>query len=127
MEEGTSGQGFWADRAGTTKARERLSHISEDEDDSTGDEDVPVSATTMGPTKKKKPAMNPKQNVRRQTAPPQLPGLISGVSINNYGSGTVFNRDVGNIKNATISNVGNNNSENYFQPRQKPTNAGYGY
>ena len=56
VEEGTSGQGLRTNRAGPSKARKRLeSQISEDEF-STGNEDVPVSLTTMGLAKKKKPA-----------------------------------------------------------------------
>jgi hypothetical protein len=49
------------------KTRKRLSQTSEDKE-STENEDLPVSVTTMGPQKKKKPAMTPKQNVRRQTS-----------------------------------------------------------
>ena len=58
-EEGTSIQGFGADsdRVDPTKATKRLSQLSEDElSIVTANEDVPVSLTTMEPTKKKKPA-----------------------------------------------------------------------
>jgi hypothetical protein len=115
-EEGTSGQGF-----ATTKPKKRLTQleISVDEE--------PVSVPKMGPTKEKRPTMTPGQNVRRQTAPPQLGMLTSGFSINNYGSGTVANSDLGNIKDSIISNVGNNNSTNHFQRRPKKTRTGYGY
>ena len=117
------GQGFATNRAGWMKAR--LDQMSEDEL-RIGNEDVPVSVTTMVPTKEMKSAKDPRpwQNERQQTAPAQL---TSGVSINNYSSGTVKSSDVGNIKGTTFSNMGNNNSENYFhwQPtgRQKPTYA----
>lgn len=119
VEEGNSRQGFATNRDGRTKARKRLSQISEDKlkDDNW---DVPGSVNTMGLTKEKKFVMFPGQNVRRDA---RLPVSISGVSINNYGSGIVVNRDVGNIQDSTISNVGNNNSENYFHPRPKPTYA----
>jgi hypothetical protein len=119
VEEGTSGQGFAANKAGSTNAT--LSQTSDDEL-SSDNEDVPVSVTTMGPTKEKKPAPSI-QNARRDTAPAHLPGSISGVAINNYGSGNVANRYVGNIEGSIISNVGNNNSENHFQPRRKSTYA----
>ena len=120
----TSEQGFGTNRAGPTEARKGLSQIS-DYELSTGNEDVPVSLITMSPTEEKKPAMTPKhlENVRSQTAPPQLPMSTSGVSIANYGPGNVDSRDVGNIKDSTISNVGNNNSKNYIQPRPKPKYA----
>ena len=92
----------------------------------TDNEEVPVrvSATTMGPTKEKKPAMTPRQNrdVRRHTAPVQ-PVSISGVSVHNHGPGNVYNSDVGNTKDSTVWNVGNDNSENYFQPMLKPTKS----
>lgn len=117
------------------KPQEKKTTVDEtlEDEESTGNdsesdsEDVPVSVTTMGSTKKMKSAMTPKQNVRRQTAPPQLLVPTSGVSINNYGPGTVANNDVGNIRNSTISNVGNNNSKNYYRPRPKKTFPGYGY
>ena len=67
-------------------------------------------------TKKKKPAITPRQNMRQQTAPPQFQ---MSTSIHNHGSGTMSNSDVGNIKNSNISNVGNNNSKNYYQYRPK--------
>ena len=69
----------------------------------------------------KEPAMTPGQNLRRDTAPAQLPGLTPRVSIHNYGSGNVGNSDVGNIKNSFITDVGNNNSKNYYQARPKAT------
>ena len=123
VEEWSSEQGFAANRAAPTKARKRLSQISDYE--LSTNEDVPVSVITMGPTKEMKPATTPKhrQNVRRETAPPQLPVSTSGVFIANYGPGKVDSRDVGNIKESTFSNVGNDNSENHFQPRPKPTYA----
>ena len=43
---------------GWTKAKASLSQISEGELCS-GNEDVPASVTTMGPTKERKPAMTP--------------------------------------------------------------------
>jgi len=122
-DEGTSEQGFATNRAGWVKARlGRLNQISEDELGT--DNDVPVSLTTTRTTKEKRPAITPRQNVRQDTAPAQLPVSTSGVSVHNYGSGTVVNSDVGNIEDSTISNVGNDNSENhYFQPGPKPTYA----
>jgi len=121
VEKGTSGQGFAVNKAGWMKAT--LSQTSDDEL-SPDNEDVPVSIATMGPTKEKKSAPS-KQSARQDTASAQLPVPISGVAINNYGSGNVANRDVGNIEGSIISNVGNNNSENHFpsQPRRKSTYA----
>ena len=115
VEEGNSGQGFGTDRTGTTKARKRLSHDEERADTGNESEDVPV--------KEKKPTKASKQNARRQTVPPQLavPVATSGFYINNYGSGSVVSRDSGNITNSIISNVGNNNSRNYYQLRSKST------
>ena len=83
------------------------------------------------PTRGKKPPMNPRQKVRRETAPSRFPGSTPGVSILNYGSesGTVKNldSDVANtgIVNPTISNLNmsDNNSEDHFQPRPKPTHG----
>jgi len=121
VDEGTSEQGFATNGAGWAKAR-TLSQISEDEL-GTDNDDVPVSFNTMGPTKEKRPAMTPRQKGRRDTAPAQLPVSTSGVSIHNHGSGTVVNKNIGNIEDSTISNVGNDNSENYFQPMPKPTYA----
>jgi hypothetical protein len=116
--DGTSGKGFGTNRTGTTKARKRLSHDGDLERTDTGNdsEDVPVITT-----KKKKPTKTrtSKQNARRQTAPPQLAVPTSGVYISN-GSGTVVSRDTGNITNSIVSNVGNNNSRNYYH-RSKST------
>ena len=124
----TSGKGFTTNRAGWVK--DNLSHISEGEL-SSGSEDVPSSMTTMGPTtrRERKPTRatttpRPGQNARQQTLPPQPQASISlvGASISNHGSGNVTTKDSGNIKDTTISNVGNNNSENYFGTgRPKPT------
>ena len=85
-----------------TKTWKRLSQISEDELN-TGNEDVPVSVTTLGPTKEKKPAMTPEQNVSQQMAPAQLSVSTSNISINNYGSETVARSDVGKIKDSEQS------------------------
>jgi len=102
-----------------SKARKKTVGISGDEDSDNEDIQVePVSAKV--PSKKKKPTMTPIQNMRSQTAPPQ--SSISGFSFNNTGTGTMSNRDVGNIYQSTISDVGNDNSVNYFQARRKPTN-----
>ena len=88
--EGTSGRlgGSWPNKSGPTKARERLSQILE------GEERI---------------GNEPKQtrNMRRQTAPPQSPTSGSRTSINNHGSGTIYNRDVGNTYNPTLTNVAN--------------------
>ena len=96
---------------------EGLSQISEDK----LNWDAPASVTTKGPAKKKKSAMAPGQNARQATAPAKLPMSLASPSINNYGSGTIESRDVGNIEDSTISNVGNNNSKNYYQPRPYAT------
>jgi len=111
VEEGTSGKGFGTNS--TTKAKKRLSHDEERTDTGNDSEDVPVITT-----KKKKPTKTrtSKQNARRQTAPPQLAVPTSGVYINN-GSGTVVSRDTGNITNSIVSNVGNNNSRNYYRSK----------
>jgi hypothetical protein len=70
VEKGTSGQGFAVNKAGWMKA----SQISDDEL-SPDNEDVPV-----------------------YTAPAQLPGSISGVAINNYGSGNVAKANAATAK-----------------------------
>ena len=79
-------------------------------------------------SKEKKPTMTPRQNVRRVTAPAQLPVAISGLNIINHGPGNVDSSGVGNIENTSISNAGNNNSKNFYQHRPKPTSYdGYGH
>ena len=130
VEEGTSGQGLGTNGFGAspTKAwKGRRRQISEDELSTGNDsEDVPVNAIT-GP-KKKKPAMTLKQTKRGQTLPladSQLP--TSGVSLRNYGPGSVTNSGIGNITDSVISNVGNNNSKNYHPPRSKTMYDGYRY
>jgi hypothetical protein len=102
-----------------SKARKKTVEISGDED--SDNEDIPVHEPVSAkvPSKKKKPTTTPIQNMRSQTAPPQ--SSISGFSFNNTGTGTMSNSDVGNIYHSTISDVGNDNSVNYFQPRRKPT------
>jgi hypothetical protein len=77
-----------------------------------------TNATGVG-----KPSMSPKQNVRRETAPPQL---FPDVSIINSGSGVTHNSGIGNIKNLVVSDVGNNNSKTYVQTRRKKTYDDYG-
>ena len=93
VEEGTSGQGFRPNKAGPMKDRQILSQTPEEE-----------STSNKGPSKKKKPAASPKQNVRRQTAPAEqtIPG--PSISINN-GSRTMYNKDVGNIHYTYLSKV----------------------
>ena len=107
--EGPSGHGLATNRA----------------DSRTDNEDVPDSINTMGPTKANKPTMTPRQNMRRDTVPPQFP-VSTSVSVNSYGPGKVTNNDVGNIKNSNFSNMGNNNSKNYYQPKPKSNYTGYG-
>ena len=131
--ERTSRQGFVKNRAGPRKAtRKGRSQISEDEL-STGNEDLAVSVITSTRPKKGKPANTPRPTNRRsQTVPSQKPAFTPNVStptvsINSYGPGTTTNTDIGNIKNSIISNVGNNNSRNYFQPMSRSTYDGYGY
>ena len=100
------------------KVREQLSRISEDKL-STDNEDVSVGITSMPvesmedvklftpkpvyATKKKKPTMTTKQNVRRQTVSSLSTMLTLAASFNKYGLGTVASSNVGNIKNSEYS------------------------
>ena len=107
MEGETDGEDFWPKKAGPSKARHRLSQVPEDEE-STDDE---------GLWKKKKPATTPKQKMRWHTAPAQLP--IPGISTNNYGSETMYNKDSGDTYYSALSNVGDNNSKNFPPPTKR--------
>ena len=67
-----------------------------------------------GRFKKKKPT---RKNARRDTAPAgplQSPVRLGGLEIQNYGSGNVSSSNVGNLDGTSISNVGNDNSKNYY-------------
>jgi hypothetical protein len=89
--------------------------------------DVPnVEPPLKAPLKKKRPVTTPKPRAtqRSQTTPVPPRSTISGFSFNNTGEGTMINKDVGNIHNTTISDVGNDHSVNYFNgPMRKRTYA----
>lgn len=101
-----------------SKTKKKLSQAYDDEDDNV-DSDVPIGdpVAAKGPSKKKRPATNPKRSQTMPVSPP--PGSISGFSFNNNGPGTMTNKNVGNIYNSNISDVGNDNSVNHFHARKR--------
>lgn len=107
QQEGPSEQGFYLNKDGPTKARQRVSQTPVVDGESTG---------KRGPSKKKK-STTPKQNDRRQTIQPPIASPT--ISINNNDTGTMVNKDVGNIYNSNFSNMGNNNSRNYYGGRKR--------
>jgi hypothetical protein len=120
MEERTlrRGSSRTKNKAAPSKVLKKLSEISEDE--GSNSEDIPVNdlpGTSKVPLQKKKTVMTPKRNslpVGSHTAPAQPQFLISGLSFNHDGPGTMNNTNVGNIVTQNISDVGNNNSVNYY-------------
>ena len=92
---------------------------------SSDNEDVLASAPTTGATNERELAMTPRsgESTRRKTTPTsqrQASITLGGVSVSNHGSGTVTTENSGNSNGAIISNVGNNNSENYFGSTGRP-------
>lgn len=58
------------------------------------------------------------ETMESQSSPPSLQNMTRMFNtFNNTGSGVMINRNIGNIRNTTISNVGNNNSVNHHYHR----------
>jgi hypothetical protein len=53
------------------------------------------------------------ETLRSQSSLPSLQHI--NASFDNTGSGVMINRNIGNMYNATITNVGNNNSVNHYR------------
>lgn len=93
-------------------AAENVEEEEGDEDEEEEDEDEEEDESPPPVSKQTGRAARARSSPRPSVG--SNPAKIDNFTFSNQGSGTMYNRNVGNIVNTTFSNIGNNHSENHI-------------